>query len=249
MPSSQQVRQDGGVAGIGRLELVAFDALDIDTLATFYAELTGWTIGRKERNWITLLTPAGPCVAFQRAPDHLAPQWPGQNYPQQFHLDLDVDGLADAADRAITLGATWLAEGSSWITLADPAGHPFDLCQAPSDIAPMSRLWVSIDASDASALAHFYAALLGMEITHDGPEGSAISGDGKTVFFQPVGDYKPPRWPDPAHPQQAHLNVRVDDLDISEAQVLELGGSRLNGGGPKFRVFADPAGHPVCLTI
>jgi hypothetical protein len=24
---------------------------------------------------------------------------------------------------------------------------------------------------------------------------------------------------------------------------------RLNGGGQRFRVFADPAGHPFCLTL
>jgi hypothetical protein len=29
--------------------------------------------------------------------------------------------------RARELGATRLADGPTWITLADPAGHPFDL--------------------------------------------------------------------------------------------------------------------------
>jgi hypothetical protein len=29
---------------------------------------------------------------------------------------------------------------------------------------------------------------------------------------------------------------------------LELGASRLAGGAESFRVFADPAGHPFCLT-
>ena len=41
----------------------------------------------------------------------------------------------------------------------------------------------------------------------------------------------------------------VGDLDAGEARVLELGASRLDGGGPRFRVFADPAGHPFCLTL
>jgi hypothetical protein len=27
----------------------------------------------------------------------------------------------------VALGATRLADGATWITLADPAGHPFDL--------------------------------------------------------------------------------------------------------------------------
>jgi hypothetical protein len=33
----------------------------------------------------------------------------------------------EAAHRAEELGATRLADGATWITLADPAGHPFDL--------------------------------------------------------------------------------------------------------------------------
>jgi hypothetical protein len=41
----------------------------------------------------------------------------------------------------------------------------------------------------------------------------------------------------------------VGDLDAGEAQVLTAGASRLGGGGPRFRVFADPAGHPFCLTL
>ena len=56
------------------------------------------------------------------------------------------------------------------------------------------------------------------------------------------------QWPDPARPQQAHLDIMVDDLDAGEQRALALGATRLNGGGETFRVFADPAGHPFCLT-
>jgi catechol 2,3-dioxygenase-like lactoylglutathione lyase family enzyme len=231
----------------GRLELVAFDAPDIERLASFYAELTGWQIVRKESDWITLRTPDGQEVAFQLAPDHVAPQWPGQERPQQFHLDLQIDDPEAAAGRAVGLGATRLADGPSWITLADPAGHPFDLCQADGVGPVMGLFAVTIDAPDASALARFYADLTGMEVTYDGPEGALISADGRNVMFQQISDYNPPRWPDPAHPQQAHLDILVDDLDTGEARALESGASRLNAGGERFRVFADPAGHPFCL--
>ena len=112
----------------------------------------------------------------------------------------------------------------------------------------MDLFAVTIDAPDASALAHFYADLTGMEVTYDGPEGALITADGRSVMFQQVGDYTPPRWPDPAYPQQAHLDLLVDDLDAGEAVVLERGASRLEGGGERFRVFADPAGHPFCLV-
>jgi catechol 2,3-dioxygenase-like lactoylglutathione lyase family enzyme len=231
----------------GRLQLVALDAPDIDALAAFYAELTGWTIAGREPDWITLRTGDGREVAFQLAPDHVAPQWPGQERPQQFHLDLQVADPQEAAERAVALGATRLADGATWVTLADPAGHPFDLAQKDG-VGPVMDLYaVTIDAPDTSALAAFYAALLGMEVTYDGPEGALVTGGGQSVMFQRIGDYNPPAWPDPARPQQAHLDVLVDDLDAGEARALELGATRLDGEGDGFRVFADPAGHPFCL--
>jgi len=233
----------------GQLELVALDAPDIETLASFYAELTGWTIVRKDPDWITLRLDDGRVIAFQRAPDHVAPQWPGQERPQQFHLDLQVDNPEVAAERAIALGATRLGNGANWITLADPAGHPFDLCQKDGVGPVMDLFAVTIDAPDAAALARFYAALLGLDLTYEGPEGALIAGDGTSVMVQQVSDYTPPRWPDPTRPQQAHLDIMVGELDAGEAQVLAAGASRLGGGGPRFRVFADPAGHPFCLTL
>jgi catechol 2,3-dioxygenase-like lactoylglutathione lyase family enzyme len=233
----------------GRLELAAFDAPDIEKLAAFYTELTGWPVVRSIPDWITLRAGDGQEIAFQLAPDHVAPQWPGQEHPQQFHLDLLIDGHEAAAERAVKLGATRLADGATWVTLADPAGHPFDLCQRDG-VGPEMRLWaVAIDAPDAPALARFYADLLGMELTYEGPEGSFITGYGKSVMFQPVDGYNAPRWPDPAHPQQAHLDILVDDLDAGEARALELGASRLPGPVEEWRVFADPAGHPFCLSL
>jgi catechol-2,3-dioxygenase len=74
----------------GRLELAVLDAPDIEALALFYTELTGWEIIRKESGWITVRIGDSQEIAFQLAPDHVAPQWPGQEHPQQFHLDQRV---------------------------------------------------------------------------------------------------------------------------------------------------------------
>ena len=239
----------GSMTVTGRLELTAFDAADIDSLASFYSELTGWAVASKESSWITLRAEDGQEIAFQAAPDHVAPRWPTQELPQQVHLDLQVEDHVAAAERAVGLGATRLGEGANWITLADPAGHPFDLCQKDG-VGPGMRLFaVTLDAPDASSLARFYAALLGMELTYEGPEGALIAGGGKSVLFQQVSSYTPPRWPDPAHPQQGHLDILVDDLDAGQARAVELGASPLEGGGTSYRVFADPAGHPFCLCV
>ena len=233
----------------GKLELAAFDAADTETLARFFVDLAGWEMVRNDSGWIILQAGDGQQVGFQPADDHLAPRWPGQELPQQFHLDLLVDGHQAAADRAVALGATRLAEGVSWITLADPAGHPFDLCQRDGYGPGIGLFAVTIDAPDAGALARFYADLLEMVVTYDGPEGSLIAGYDKSVMFQQVSDYASPQWPDPAHPQQAHLDILVEDLDATQARAIEWGATLLKGGGTRYRTLADPAGHPFDLTL
>jgi catechol-2,3-dioxygenase len=230
-----------------RLELAALDAPDIEALAAFYTDLTGGEVVRRIDEWITLRLPSGQEIAFQLAPDHVPPQWPGQEQPQQFHLDLLIDDHEAAAARAVGLGATRLAEGATWITLADPAGHPFDLCQRDG-VEQMQLFAVTLDAPDAAALAHFYADLLELEVSYEGPEGAMITAEPTSLMFQQISGYNAPQWPDPSRPQQAHLDILVDDLDVGEERALALGATRLDGGGATFRVFADPAGHPFCLT-
>lgn len=233
----------------GRLELVALDATDIAGLASFYARLTGWQTVRDVGDWITLRAADGQEVGFQQVAEHLPPQWPGQERPQQVHLDLLVDGHEEAAQRAVELGATRLAGSDAWITLADPAGHPFDLCQRDGAGPQVQLLFAAtIDAPDAPALARFYASLLGMQVTYEGPEGTLIAGGGKSLMFQQVSDYTPPRWPDPAYPQQGHLDIIVDDLQAVTARAEELGATRL-AEGATWVTLADPAGHPFDLTI
>jgi catechol 2,3-dioxygenase-like lactoylglutathione lyase family enzyme len=233
----------------GRLELVAFDAADTETLAKFWVDLTGWEIVRNDGGWTNIRTGDGQEIGLQPSDDHIPPQWPGQEHPQHFHLDLLIDAYQEAAERAVGLGATRLAEGPTWVTLADPAGHPFDICRREG-VGPVMGLYaVTIDAPDASALAHFYADLLGMEVTYEGPEGGLVSGDGKNLMFQQISNYHRPQWPDPAHQQQAHLDIVVDDLDAVQAHAVELGATVLNGDGKQFRTLADPAGHPFDLTL
>lgn len=106
-----------------------------------------------------------------------------------------------------------------------------------------------IDAPDAHALARFYAELLGMQVQGDpGDDWVVISGAGYRLAFQQAPDLQSPDWPDPTRPQQAHLDVRVADIDAAEQAVLALGARLLPGAGGDFRVYADPVGHPFCLV-
>jgi len=68
------------------------------------------------------------------------------------------------------------------------------------------------------------------------------------IAFQLAPDHVPPRWPDPAHPQQYHIDVMVDEVDAADPAVLRLGARRLSTADSSSRVYADPAGHPFCLV-
>ena len=104
------------------------------------------------------------------------------------------------------------------------------------------------DCPDPQALAQFYEKLLGMIRVQDDP-GFVVIGDAPDrpgVAFARVEGWQPPAWPgESAH---LHFDVRVDDLATAGEQVLALGARRLEGGGERFHVYADPAGHPFCLV-
>ncbi len=105
-----------------------------------------------------------------------------------------------------------------------------------------------LDCPDAKALSAFYSELLGKPVTYDADGMAMIGEDGaQPVMFQQVERYTAPRWPDPAHPQQFHLDVTVGDVDAAERATLALGATRLPGDGENWRVYADPAGKPFCL--
>ncbi|MGI8664438.1 MAG: VOC family protein [Jatrophihabitans sp.] len=111
---------------------------------------------------------------------------------------------------------------------------------------------VNLDCADPTALARFYAELTGVEIAYSSEEYAGITiPDVVTIYCQKVADHRPPTWPDSERPQQSHLDFSVADLDQAEAAAIKLGASRpdFQPGGEKWRVLADPAGHPICLCL
>lgn len=130
---------------------------------------------------------------------------------------------------------------------------------------PIARLSVTaIDCPDTLALARFYAAITGGTVEVEQVDPDDADGDlddgwvevrpaqvgGHVLAFQRVDDFRPPQWPGTEHPQQAHLDFDVADLDAGEAAVLALGARKAAfQPGTTFRVFIDPAGHPFCLVL
>ncbi|MEV0951044.1 VOC family protein [Promicromonospora sp. NPDC050249] len=120
---------------IRKLQAVAIDCADPVLLAEFYAELLGGQVevDAQDPDWVELRGFDGTPLAFQRVEGYRPPQWPGQESPQQMHLDFDVDDLEADEQRVLELGATVLERtdqlrpGANWRVYADPAGHPFCL--------------------------------------------------------------------------------------------------------------------------
>jgi catechol-2,3-dioxygenase len=236
------------MAAPARLKTVVLDAPDIAGLSAFYTALLGWHQQYADDGWITLTSDDGWRFGLQHAGDHVPPRWPDPQFPQQFHLDVAVPDIDAAAERAQELGAQRSGSGPTWHTVTDPAGHPLDLCQN-KDSDAVKVFAVTIDCPDAKALSTFYADLLGMQVRYEGDEGALIGADGQgQIMFQRVAQYTPPAWPDPAHPQQFHLDLLVEDVQAATAAALAGGATTLPGSGDNWRVLADPAGHPFCLV-
>ncbi len=109
------------------------------------------------------------------------------------------------------------------------------------------RHHVVIDCPDPAALASFYSELIGLPVTYQSDDWVVIaeSHTASGFAFQLAPDHQPPKWPDPARPQQVHLDVMVEDLTDAEPAVLALGARRLSASA---HVYEDPAGHPFCLV-
>src|SRR5258706_16353632 len=117
----------------------------------------------------------------------------------------------------------------------------------------IARLTVfALDCRDPEALAAFYGAITGWKVDRDGDDWVQLRSDGgATLAFQLAPDHQPPEWPSADHPQQAHLDFDVDDLDVGEAAVIAIGARKtdVQPEPDSFRVFLDPAGHPFCLVL
>ncbi len=109
---------------------------------------------------------------------------------------------------------------------------------------------VAINCPDAAELAAFYADITGGQVTFADPAWATVNGPGGRIDFQTVPDHTPPTWPDPTSPIQMHLDFHVDDLAATEARVLAAGATKyqVQPNPDHCSVFADPTGHPFCLS-
>ena len=248
--------EDSAFEGIGTV-VMACPADRRREMAVFYAGLVGRDRWRKPR------------FAFgESRAGYRAPRWPDPEHPQQLHLDLFTSEPDAAHRQALAAGATLLRDGDDHRTYADPVGHPFclhpepDVLPRPEPVPtssadpsrPPAKIGrIVVDCFSPRALAPFYEGLLGMTVrAEDSVERVVIGGrdgDLPLLGFQQVTPYLAPRWPDPAFPQQVHLDLKFDDGRAARQRAEDLGAIRLPSQGGSCPVYADPAGHPFCLCM
>lgn len=118
-------------APVTELIAVTIDSPDASALAAFYGSLTGGEMTDYPEYGVASVEALGSTLYFQTVADYTRPQWPSQQHPQQFHLDLRTGDLHAAIEAAVGLGATVADEQPNpamSTVMIDPHGHPFCLC-------------------------------------------------------------------------------------------------------------------------
>lgn len=112
---------------------------------------------------------------------------------------------------------------------------------------------VTIDAHDPSALAHFWAEVLGWHVTDEGPietgveprPDNPIRGVVPDLLFIKVPEGKTLK-------NRLHLDLRPDNQDHEVERLLGMGASRVDIGQTPdpnctWVVMADPEGNEFCV--
>ena len=111
---------------------IMVDCEEEQKLCDFYHRLLGWKksvmFGRPA------LSDRGTVFLFVEEKDYVPPVWPEKEGKQQkqMHFDFQVPDVGAAVEYAQSIGAKKAAAQfggkDEWVTMLDPAGHPFCLC-------------------------------------------------------------------------------------------------------------------------
>lgn len=129
---------------------------------------------------------------------------------------------------------------------------------------------VVVDTTDPRRAAEFWRQLLDLSYRdghappppgEDDPRGRdwlnlETRGGEPVMAFQRVDELPASTWPDPAIPQQLHLDLTVpsaDDLSAAVERALALGATarydRTSDPEEPLVVLSDPDGHPFCVFV
>jgi predicted enzyme related to lactoylglutathione lyase len=112
--------------------------------------------------------------------------------------------------------------------------------------------YLAVDSVDPARLAEFWRALLGVTVDEILGDGTFIlltpTAAGLTIGFQRVPEVKSGK-------NRVHMDLVVDDLAQSTAEIETLGGSWLEPGltreleGFQWRCMADPEGNEFDIDV
>ncbi|QQQ77627.1 VOC family protein [Saccharothrix sp. 6-C] len=111
-----------------RLDQIVVDCVDPAGLVRFWAGLLGGRPVEREHGWAHVVPPGWPRISFQPVPEPKAVK-------NRLHLDIGVDDITAATERAVGLGArpqgaVQTDEQGSFQVLLDPAGNEFCFVKA-----------------------------------------------------------------------------------------------------------------------
>ena len=112
---------------------IMVDCDDEQGLQAFYSALLGWE-ACVLFNRPAVRSPGGIVFLFIGEPDYVRPVWPEEpdRQQKQMHFDFQVENVPAAVKKAEALGAVKASVqfgGTHFVTMLDPAGHPFCLCK------------------------------------------------------------------------------------------------------------------------
>lgn len=220
---------------------------EFERSVTFWSAVTGYAPSPRrgeDDEFLTLVPPTGD--------DHLRMQRLGDG-PPRIHLDLHVDDPRVAADRAVAIGASEVAD-DGYVTMCSPGGLVFCFVAHPAgDAAPpvrwpdgsrslVDQVCLDIPRDSFDAEAAFWQELLGWTTAGSSyPEFERLErpdGQPLRVLLQRVGG---------AGPVRAHLDLACSDREREVLRHVGLG-ARVVADREAWTVMADPVGMTYCLT-
>lgn len=220
---------------------------DVERGVVFWAEVTGYDVSPRRGphdEFVTLVPPQGD--------DYLRAQRLGDG-PSRVHLDLHVAEPRTAADEAVGLGASQVADEGDYVVLTSPAGLTFCFVTHAASTVPPPATWpggrsqvdqVCLDVGPAAFDAEhdFWERLTGFRATDTTlPELRRLDGDGLPLRFllQRL---------DEERSAGIHLDLAADDVEAEVARHVGLGARRVRTGSEGWVVLTDPAGSTYCVT-
>ena len=165
--------------------------------------------------------------------------------PQEGGVRTDVVDHDPGSGRSVAVSGSTGRHDTNHRASHDRNRSTADALSTLSGMPAIARMRaVVLDCPAPRALAEFYRALVGGDITYaDDDWVNLRDGDNVLLSFQRAPDYRAPDWPRVEHGQQFHIDVTVDDVDRAEQQVLTLGARRTEQQ-PGIEEDAELAGLP-----